>query len=307
MEGPAMDFDVLPTPESNFTPIPHAYLERLFASTASREEIIVTLYCFYRSYGWRNEQGALHAESVAHKTGLSSTGAAAGLDAAVRRGVLVRLPLEPDDPRGLHAPYLLNTQENRRFVEAYCEATPADPIAPPVETPRHDEVVENDYAGYDDDVDVLSQSSSDVLLYDDEVADEPPAAPPVPTGRPAETDGLPYHPKTVDMLVKLLGRPLSKSEHDRLQDLGATDPELIGAMSSLLSKTTQVYSSDLVIYEYERLKARDRQAEKYERAKADREAQLSRQKSCKRCEGLGYVVVGVNNIRECECRSQDDE
>lgn len=305
-----MGMKTLPSLESNFTPIPHSYLEELFRSSCSREEIIVTLFCFHKTYGWKHEQGAIRAEAVAKDTSLGESEALLGLQAATERGFLLRLPLESDDTTGLHATYLLNTPENRRFVDIYCDASPKDePLAPkeplteaaPVETSAPQpapEVVEPMVA-------MAPDESGEMLLFEDELPGTPPVAERAPSPAPKIDDDLPYHSKTLDMLVKVLGRALSKSEKDRLMDLGASDTELIEAMSSLLSKTKQVYSSDLVIYEFERLRARDRQAAKYEKFKAERDAQHERQKSCKRCEGLGYIFVGLNNVRECDCRKED--
>ncbi len=301
----------IPSLESNFTPIPHSYLEELFKGSCSREEIVVTLYCFHRTYGWKHEQGAIRAEAVARDTTLAEAEALLGLQAATERGFLLRLPLEPDDTTGLHATYLLNTPENRRFVDVYCDSSPTEPLVePPVEeTPAASQEIEEPMPA--EVASVPLEDSGEMLLFDDELPDGnviaetvEPTPPPAPAA-PKKSNDLPYHDKTLEMLVKILGRALSKSEKDRLMDLGATDAELIEAMSSLLSKTKQVYSSDLVIYEYERLKARDRQAAKYERFKAERDAQHERQKSCKRCEGLGYVFVGLNNVRECDCRKDD--
>ena len=302
-----MGMKTLPSLESNFTPIPHSYLEELFRSSCSREEIIVTLFCFHRTYGWKHEQGAIRAEAVAKDTSLGESEALLGLQAATERGFLLRLPLEPDDTTGLHATYLLNTPENRRFVDIYCDSSPKDePLAQKVLQPQEPPTSEPEVvSGLEA---MAPDESGEMLLFEDELPGSPaveaPVSSPPPKSTANDTD-LPYHNKTIDMLVKVLGRALSKSEKDRLLDLGASDAELIEAMSSLLSKTKQVYSSDLVIYEFERLRARDRQAAKYEKFKAERDAQHERQKSCKRCEGLGYIFVGLNNVRECDCRKED--
>ena len=308
-----MGMKTIPSLESNFTPIPHSYLEELFRSSCSREEIVVTLFCFHRTYGWKHEQGAIRAEAVARDTNLGESEALLGLQAATERGFLLRLPLESDDTTGLHATYLLNTPENRRFVDIYCDASPSEePLAhsEPEEAPRElpNEPTEPNFPiepeAAMEEVPPMADESGEMLLFEDELPSSPVMDEPPPVSQ--KTDGeLPYHSKTLDMLVKVLGRALSKSEKDRLMDMGASDTELIEAMSSLLSKTKQVYSSDLVIYEYERLRARDRQAAKYEKVKAERDAQHERQKSCKRCEGLGYIFVGLNNVRECDCRKDD--
>jgi len=113
---------------------------------------------------------------------------------------------------------------------------------------------------------------------------------------------LPYKKSTVDMIYKILGRNLSKIETERLADLESNDQELIEAMSSLLSKTKKIYSSDLIVYEYEQLQSNRRTSSKYERAKVERYELIEKQKSCMKCGGLGYTFQGLNNVLECDCK-----
>jgi hypothetical protein len=277
---------LIPNIETNFTPLPHALVEVLLRGSLSREAMLAVLYTVHTTYGWRRDGGAVTPADVAQTTGCTADTARRGLEEATRRGILVRLAVGDGSPS-----FLLATAENRSIVTAYgsVEAAPA----PDDDLPEPD--IE---AGVPD----LDDSSAEILPFEDEVAGPEPVQPASPQA--PEVLDLPFHPRTVEMLIKLVGRPLTKDERMRLADIGASDTEIIEAMSSLLSKTTQIYSTDLVIYEYERLRSRARQTERYERSKEEREEILARQKGCPRCEGLGYIFVGVNNIRECECRKK---
>ncbi len=282
-----------PCIEANYTPVPNRYIEDLLSTDYSREEIVAELYVLYKSYGWKGAQTTISVANIMKDTVLTKEEAREGLRKATERGILLALPLVDNDPDSLQASYLLNTEENARFVNAYCMSSPAEPIAPPEE--------EYSQPLFDDD------SSDDLLPYEDEMPSERQDPEPTPLPLPSVQDSeMPFNAKTIGMLIKLLGRPVTKAERDRLVDLPASDTEFITAMSSLLSKTTKVYSSDLVIYEYERIKAQENKVEKYERAKEGRQESLQRQKECKRCEGLGYVFLGANNIQECECKKPKD-
>jgi len=272
----------LPTIESNYTPLPHRFLERIFTGAMSREEIIVSLYCFYRGYGWKPDHGYVRADTVARDTGLPLTAARMGLSAACERGTLLPLPNENTADQATDT-FVLNTEQNRRFIETYCSSeSQSEQPAPP-----EDEDIEP-WTPMDD--------SSPAIPYDDEIEQIADASSDSPT--------LPFHDKTVEMLVRIIGRPLTKDERERLADVQATDDEFIHAMRSLLSKTSEVYSSDLVIYEYERLCSLERRALHKERAKEQREQQIERQRKCMKCEGLGYIFAGLNNIIECDCKKE---
>lgn len=278
--------DVLvPNIETNFTPLPHALVDILLRGGLSREAMLAILHAVHATYGWQREGGTVTAADLARTTGCPADAARRGLAEAASRGVLVPLATGDGSPS-----FLLATAENLKIVTAYGSVE--------LPSPEDDELPG---AGVEAGVPDLDDSSAEIIPFEDEVG-TPGPEPQVEAA--AEDDGLPFHPRTVEMLIKLVGRPLTKDERMRLADIGASDTEIIEAMSSLLSKTTQIYSTDLVIYEYERLRTRARQTEKYERSKEEREEILARQKGCPRCEGLGYIFVGVNNIRECECRKK---
>lgn len=103
-------------------------------------------------------------------------------------------------------------------------------------------------------------------------------------------------------IARLLGRVPSKDERARLAALGASDAELIDAMGRLLEKKVSVYSSDLIVYEYEAMKSAERRSQRTQVRKQEREDRIKRQKDCRRCDGLGYFFVGVSGIQECDCR-----
>ena len=117
---------------------------------------------------------------------------------------------------------------------------------------------------------------------------------------------LPFAKRSIEMLTRILGRWPTKDESARLVELRAEDTELIEAMSSLLSKTDNIYSSDLIVYEVESIRSQKRRLNKKERSHVAKENQLARQKECRKCNGLGYIFMGVNEIRECTCRKLKD-
>ncbi len=112
-----------------------------------------------------------------------------------------------------------------------------------------------------------------------------------------------YSTRTVEMIIRLLGRVPTKDEKARLSDLGASDTELIEAMGKLIEKKVHVYSSDLIVYEYEAMKSAARRQNRDVERRSERERRLQQQRDCRKCDGLGYFFVGVSGIQECDCRS----
>lgn len=135
-------------------------------------------------------------------------------------------------------------------------------------------------------------------------------------GRPVATPVTPVTPpsrlpaplarnvsrRVLERVVAVVGRDLTRDETERLTDLGAPEDLLLRAIENLIAKNVEVYSSDLVLYEYESIasSAKRKQDELRKREAAGQAKEKSR--SCKRCAGLGYVFIGVNTIKECECR-----
>ena len=319
-----------PSLEDNYTPIPTAFLREVFRDDLGHEELVIMLLFFHHTYGWKKERAFVQLSLIVEETHLSEEQARRGLEAALARGAIMSMPMGEDDPA-----FLLATTENERFLDLYgrpdeddpLSAAPPRPAASPQASPRgEDPFAMPAPASFDmpsDEIepvetrgsiaDVGAEHGSIELdgetisvevepAYDGDPAPVP-SSPAKAMAAPAVAAGeLPFGRQTVDMLTRILGRLPGKDETARLVELGAEDEELVEAMSSLLSKTDNVYSSDLVVYEVESRRSQKRRLEKKNRSEEERAAQQARQKACRRCNGLGYIFIGVNEIRECSCR-----
>lgn len=123
----------------------------------------------------------------------------------------------------------------------------------------------------------------------------PPSGVPAPIARNVSR-------RVLERIVSVVGRDLTRDETERLTDLGAPEELLLKAIESLVNKNVEVYSSDLVLYEYESIaSAEKRKADELRKREAAGQAK-EKSRACKRCSGLGYIFIGVNTIKECECR-----
>ncbi len=325
-----MAYTTLPSLQANFTPVPEPFFTAVFNDASmTKEELIVSLFCFNQAGGWSNSQTLLHYELIVKKTSLTREEAESGLALAAQRNTLIELPSDDAFPGGKKL-YMVNIPGNRQFVETYYTspasstegAPPPDPSTKEAKETPSPPIVEDDYFAYEDD-DEMIPFEDEIPLFEDDIEEpleetapvnEPLSEPPgesTPSQPQRERDwlplgmSLPFEQKTIDMIGGILGRKLSKMEAERLAELGADDSSLIEAMSSLLSRTKKIYSSDLIIYEYEQIRSNERTSSKYAQAKAQRKEQIERQKNCMRCGGLGYTFKGLSTILECKCRKPD--
>lgn len=321
-----------PSLEDNYTPIPSTFLHEAFHGAMGREELMVMLLFFHHTYGWKKERAFVQLSTVIEQTDLGKEGARQGITAALARGSILPMPMGDEDPA-----YLLATAENERFMELYGTASAEEEgFGPPPDSEATDPFAMPVPDSFDMPSDEIEVGSSDGFLSTmegehgsidlggetlsvevecgpdaplPETAALPPRSEDGPKERkPAARSGgeLPYAKRSVEMLTRILGRWPSKDESARLVELGAEDEELVEAMSSLLSKTDNVYSSDLIVYEVESLRSRRRRIQRKTRSDEERAAQAARQKACRKCNGLGYVFIGVNEIRECACRKSSE-
>lgn len=123
----------------------------------------------------------------------------------------------------------------------------------------------------------------------------PPGGVPAPVARSVSR-------RVLDRIVAVVGRDLTRDETERLTDLGAPEELLLKAVDNLIAKNVEVYSSDLVIYEYESLKSAEKRKQDDVRKREAAEQAKQKSRACKRCSGLGYIFIGVNTIKECDCR-----
>lgn len=108
--------------------------------------------------------------------------------------------------------------------------------------------------------------------------------------------------RVLERIVGVVGRDLTRDETERLSELGAAEDLLLKAIDSLVAKNVEVYSSDLVIYEYESIASSERRRADDVRKREAASVAKGKSRSCKRCNGLGYIFIGVSTIKECDCR-----
>lgn len=320
----------IPSLQANYTVVPNTFLQLALAGKLGREALVVLLYLFSKTYGWKQEKGFVGVEDLVHEASLTADEAAQGLREAISHDMVLELPMDPGTPGG-RAMYLLNTVENRRFMDAYVTASQETPVPPEVlqatapapGTPppappgpsagsQRDPGMESGTIDAPLDLEPVYEDApppTEVPDSDEEVAAAPVGAPPSPPGgatRPDPTapyEDWGYTYRTVEMIIRLLGRVPTKDEKIRLQDLRASDAVLIEAMGRLIEKKVDIYSSDLIVYEVEAMASARRREQRDTERKAGAQARQEKQKGCRSCDGLGYVFVGVSGIQECEaCR-----
>ncbi|MBI4863404.1 MAG: hypothetical protein HY815_24525 [Candidatus Riflebacteria bacterium] len=273
--------DTFPELSGNFVPLPEKLLDILLSGALSRQELLVTLYLGRVTYAFGRDRTFISLEAVAGGTSLTSKDAEAALGHAMQRGTVLQFRTE-----GPGRFYLLNTEENRRVATVVEENTPAPSAPEPTPQPRPTPVPTP-------------------------TAPQPVAASPqqpaAGTSRPAPAvHAAPaYHGVTrrvMEKIVNLIGRDLTRDEMERLADLGAPEENLLKAIDNLAAKNVAVYSSDQVIYEYESLASIEKRKADETRKREQAEQVKERVRSCKRCNGLGYIFIGVNTIKECACK-----
>jgi hypothetical protein len=298
----------IPSLQANYTPVPSTFLQLVFSGSLGREAVVTLLYMFSKTYGWKQEKGFVSIKDLVHETTLDSLEASQGVREAIAQEMVLELPLDPSCPDS-PSMYLLNTAENRQFMEAYATASQEVPVPPEilaVSTPPETELGGLTTGSMEDppDMEIVEEEAAPLpaILKAEEIAPPPlPASAPAPApdnNAPYEDWGFTY--RTVEMIIRLLGRIPSRDEKFRLQDLGASDGELVEAMSRLLEKKVDIYSSDLIVYEYEAMQSSKRRQQRDLARKEEQEERHTRQKGCRNCDGLGYVFVGVSGIQECE-------
>ncbi len=292
-EAPGTRRGGITPPERNYTPIPNEWLEHVFSIGTTDAFLRTSLYVFYKLMGWQRHQTCVTAGEVSDRTGISIAEAEECLSRCVREGIL--LPMEHSG--GIA--YVLDTPENRELLE-YCRAAdetePSGGEAGDAGAPRADDTIPG-----------TGPSSSPGGTNAEQAGGGDGRGP--MNGAPAEIAAdldLPWSHPTRETIVRLLGRAPTKDECERLRECGASEESIIEAMSSLLSRTSSIYTSDLIVYEYERLQSAKRRREREERLRRERERRLERQRRCPRCKGLGFVFVGADRIRECECRKESE-
>lgn len=255
-----------PAPSGNFVPVPKVLLDFLLKENLSRTELIVTLYMARLTYELGQTQTMVPMPEIVTGTTLSADQVGEALEKAVDRGTILRFKTEGASRENRY--YLLNTEENRRI------------------------------AG------VLDDASIPGIRGLERLQEPPPPAPleaPVPT--PARLDLLPrprQNPK--QRVIGLIKRNLTRDEEERLSDLRAHDDLMHRSIDNLETKGLEIYSSDQVIYEYESLLGQIRRQEEEIRKREAASQARDRVKVCKKCKGMGYLFIGVNTVKECECR-----
>jgi hypothetical protein len=300
----------IPSLQANYTPVPNSFLQLALSGELGREAVLILLYLFSKSYGWKQEKGFASIQDLVHETSLDTLEATQGIREAIAHEMVLELPLDPGSPDSASM-YLLNTLENRHFMEAYATASQEIPIPQAVldlelevETPppRPAGLPEGTMEDPPDMEGVVEDLDAPPLVP--ETPAPSPAWAPLPDPAPIAAN-VPYEDwgytfRTVEMIIRLLGRIPTKDEKFRLQDLGASDGELVEAMGRLIEKKVDIYSSDLIVYEFEAMRSAHRRQQRDQVRKEKQEVRQERQKTCRSCDGLGYVFVGVSGIQECE-------
>lgn len=299
----------VPSLQANYTPVPHTFLQLVLGGKLGREAVVAMLYLFSKTYGWKQEKGFASVDDLVHGASLTAEEALQGLREAISHEMVLEMPLDPGAPDGTSM-YLLNTIENRRFMDAYVTASQEVPVPEAV----------RQAPGALEEGSIEAPPDMEPVLEEVSPPGEPPAPPRVETSRaeaspaaagppPAPESNEPYEDwgytyRTVEMVIRLLGRVPTKDERVRLRELGASDVELIEAMGRLIEKKVDIYSSDLIVYEHEALKSAQRRKAKDVERREVKELRETRRKTCRTCDGLGYVFIGVSGIQECEaCRN----
>jgi DNA replication protein len=158
------EFTGFPAGKLQYTPIPDVFFSQVLPTFDSLAEVKVTLHVLWRLYRKRGSPRTVsRAELLADADFMRGLGGeealAAGLNAAVQRGTLLRLAV--DAGRGPEEWYLANSQEGRRTAERIAAGelgvTPIPaPAAPATEQP-------NIFVLYEQTVGLLSPIIADEL------------------------------------------------------------------------------------------------------------------------------------------------
>ncbi len=266
---------IFPELHGNFTPVPDLLFLELLKAGLSREELLVTLFLVHKTFEFRRDMTLVPVEAIVASTDLDRAAAQKGLDEAIERGTVLQFHTESSSsPKSF---YLLSTEENLRVAGPLdlgdfevAEAAPAkeEPAAPPkIEPPA-------------------------------------PVAAKVPVrSREDRAGGTSISDQALARIRNVVGRALTKDEQGRLEELRPDEDLLDRSLESLEARKVEVYSSDLVIYEYESLRTSERRTEDDTRRRSEMDEAQTRQRTCKKCNGLGYVFIGVNTVEECSCRN----
>ncbi|MBI4870851.1 MAG: hypothetical protein HY814_04715 [Candidatus Riflebacteria bacterium] len=303
-----------PELRGNFTPVPDVLFDVLLKAGLSREELIVTFFLVHAHYEFEKTLTLVPFEAIVSGTDLDQTGALKGLRAALARGTV--LQFHTDSHSNPRAFYLLNTDENLRVMGPMAPAGKAGPeadvpVEPAAQAPAGPAVSQDAPP---------APPTPNWLAWADEAApappppaptvsgmrrvELPPPAPALPLAPAGPPSGAPtgLTPRFLSRIVQALGRDLTKDERERLEELHATEALLMRVMDSLEARQVELYSSDLVIYEYESLQTSVRRSGEDDRRRTEISQARQRQRTCKKCNGLGYVFIGVNVVEECVCR-----
>jgi len=261
-----------PDLRGNFIPLPEALLDLLLQGDLSREELLVTLYLGRITYAFDHDRTFIGSEAIARSVSLSQSATEQALNKAIARGTVL-----PFHTEGSGRFFLLNTVANRGVANVFDEPefvspSPSTPPATHAEETPHTEGKSP----------APRESGTTATLVN-----------PVVRGVPR---------KVLERIVSIIGRDLTRDETERLGDLKASDELLMKAIDNLISRHVEIYSSDLVIYEYESIVSADKRKADELRRRGHAEEIKQKSKSCKKCNGLGYIFIGINTIKECDCR-----
>jgi hypothetical protein len=272
--GATLSGRVPPFPElrGNFVQFPEAVLDLLLRSDLSREELLVTLYLGRITYAFDHDHTFIGLEAIARGVSLSPSATEEALNKAIERGTVLPFTTEGDGRF-----FLLNTVANLGVASVVDETTsPSVQIAPGVS-----EKIEPS----------VPTEARDSSLRE------------LPEARVSDTSFLRGVPKKVlEKIVSIIGRELTRDETERLGDLKASDDHLMKAIENLMSKHVEIYSSDQVVYEYESIVSAEKRKAEELRRRGHAEEKKQRSRNCRKCSGLGYIFIGINTIKECDCR-----
>jgi DNA replication protein len=122
-------FPGFPTGRLQYTPIPDVFFSQILPAIDDLVEVKVTLHVLWQLYRKRNSLRTLsRTELLADADFIRGLGGAEalaeGLAAAIRRGTLVRLVIDPDQGQEQEEWYVANSQEGRRIVERIATGKP---------------------------------------------------------------------------------------------------------------------------------------------------------------------------------------
>ncbi len=254
-----------PELRGNFTPVPDLLFDTLLKAALSREELVVTLFLVHRNYQFERTMTLIPLEAIIAGTDLDQVAALRGLRAALGRGTVLQFHTESSSTPANF--YLLNTEENQRVMGPFLPDASASPgplaeaaaqIAAAQEQPQRPAV-----AAPPPRIAPRAEPSPPPR------PSPPPAAPGPERPVSGSSQRVALPPRALAKIAQAVGRELTKDERTRLEELGAPEAGLLNALGSLESRQVEIYSSDLVIYEYESKRSSERRAEEDSRRKAE--------------------------------------